>query len=184
MYYFVFHKTPFSKGLFFLNLLFFLLLLTQCKQDPPMVEPEPDPPSLPPITTTGQNTFGCLVNGEVWLPEGNRPGFLPNLVVFYNGMTFNINAVRITEDVDQDIGIGIDTLNEESVYKLTIPNKQIAGVNDIQNSCSYDIPFEGELEIIRLDYFKKIISGKFWFTHALEECDTIRVTDGRFDVAY
>jgi len=26
---------------------------------------------LPPITTTGANTFGCLVNGNTWLPYGS-----------------------------------------------------------------------------------------------------------------
>jgi hypothetical protein len=26
---------------------------------------------LPPITHEDKNTFGCLVNGKVWLPNGN-----------------------------------------------------------------------------------------------------------------
>ena len=42
--------------------------------DKPLFQPNKDnteePEELPPITTTGENTFGCLVNGEVWLPAG------------------------------------------------------------------------------------------------------------------
>lgn len=52
---------------------------------------------LPPITQTGAGTFGCLINGEVYTPQGfeqNKPAF--DLIVdpsFQNGnfglSTFN-----------------------------------------------------------------------------------------------
>ena len=51
---------------------------------------------LPPITQEGKNTFGCLVNGKVWLPKGydgtsnldlsNDPGF--------NSGTFDLRTYR------------------------------------------------------------------------------------------
>jgi hypothetical protein len=59
-----------------------------------------DPVSqLPPETQTGANTFGCLVNGQVFKPGGsNLSG--PNLAATYqyiynsspNGYVFTINA--------------------------------------------------------------------------------------------
>jgi len=35
-------------------------------ENPPVPDPEPE---LPPITHEGKNTFGCLVNGKVWVAE-------------------------------------------------------------------------------------------------------------------
>ena len=49
----------------YLPLLAALLGLGQCTKDDPEA-------SLPPATQTGANTFGCLVNGQVWTPKGNN----------------------------------------------------------------------------------------------------------------
>lgn len=49
-----------------------LLLLTQCskcKNDPTPADPASQ---LPPATQTGRNTFGCLVDGQAWTPNGNN----------------------------------------------------------------------------------------------------------------
>jgi hypothetical protein len=56
-------------------LLFFslTLLFGACELFP---EAEPEN-TLPPITQVGANTFGCKVNGEVWLPK-NEPGLFSN----------------------------------------------------------------------------------------------------------
>jgi len=43
---------------------------------------------LPPITTTGANTFGCLVNGEVWLPKGSFPNFPGLHADYWGGVQF------------------------------------------------------------------------------------------------
>jgi len=49
-----------------------LALFATCKKkDPPIGNNATA--QLPSITTTGANTFGCLVNGEVWLPKGSFP---------------------------------------------------------------------------------------------------------------
>ena len=40
----------------------------------------------------------------------------------------------------------------------------------------------GELTITKLDRENFIISGTFWFTAVNDQGDTLRVTDGRFDV--
>ena len=44
-----------------------LLGLSQCKKND--INPVDQ---LPPATQTGANTFGCLVNRQVWLPKGNN----------------------------------------------------------------------------------------------------------------
>ena len=54
--------TPFSRPAL---LLAALLLTAACKKD--KVAPVDQ---LPPATTTGADTWGCLVNGEVWKATG------------------------------------------------------------------------------------------------------------------
>jgi hypothetical protein len=64
-------KTIFNSAL----ILGLSLFLTNCGPESPFIEPEPE--ELPPITTEGLNTAGCLVNGEQWLPKpggGLKPG--------------------------------------------------------------------------------------------------------------
>jgi len=55
------------------------------------------------------------------------------------------------------------------------------------NNCTFITANEGgsiiagELYVSRFDSWNKFISGTFWFT-AVSDCDTVFVTDGRFDV--
>ena len=57
------------KKYYFL-LVYILLALPSCKKDKEISGGGGQTPQqLPPITTEGKNTFGCLVNGQVWLPE-------------------------------------------------------------------------------------------------------------------
>src|SRR6266511_2638533 len=77
------------KTLFFTLLISFLLLTTSCWQPQP---PKPQPEVLPPLTFEGKNTFGCLVNGKVWLPHtsGAQIAFDPQ---YYRG-DFSLSATR------------------------------------------------------------------------------------------
>ena len=56
-----------------LCLLFITTLILSCSDDdnlePTVIETE-----LPPITQTGENTFGCLINGNVFVPK-DKTGF-------------------------------------------------------------------------------------------------------------
>jgi hypothetical protein len=62
----------------------FLLLLTitlmgaKCKKDNIEIN------KLPPITQTGANTFGAVVNGKVFLPKVNFGSYTQKLFVSYN----------------------------------------------------------------------------------------------------
>ena len=50
-----------------------LLIAASCKKTKTESE---SPDQLPPITQTGANTFGCLINGNVWLPKVTMAGLL------------------------------------------------------------------------------------------------------------
>jgi hypothetical protein len=145
---------------------------------------------LPPATQEGKNTFGCYVNGKLWLPKGSNG--TSNLDASYdptfeNG-AFELNAYRIRDDVDQFIALGGKNVNKVGSYifsqDLDSPG---ALLNDKKTKCSYseqpNVIF-GNFTVSKLDIANQIISGTFEFTLAKTGCDTIKVTDGRFDMKF
>ena len=94
-----------------------LLGLSQCKKKEP--GPAPTPESLlPPATQTGANTFGCLLNGQLWTPAGADG--TSNYSVYYDpsfgGGSFNITTYRYSNnkaDTKQSISIGMSGLTRE-----------------------------------------------------------------------
>jgi hypothetical protein len=150
-------------------------------------------PQLPPETQTGANTFGCLVNGKIWLPEG-FPGPLvgPNFEVVYDpnykGGTLNVSVYRATSgDIESSMALaGYEISQIPVTYSLDSPTndaKRMAVFSS--NSCDYydapDLYRKGTLTITRLDLQQGIVSGRFEFVLAKQGCDTLKVTQGRFD---
>ncbi|RZK28858.1 MAG: hypothetical protein EOO63_10315 [Hymenobacter sp.] len=162
-----------------------LLLLTQCQKS------DPDPASqLPAATQTGANTFGCLVNGQPWLPGGNDG--TSNYSVYYDPTyaqgTLSVATYRITNSgaEQQTIGINSDSMRTSGIYKVRSMGHHNAGFINRNTNCRYyptdpGTYCKGTLTITRLDYNVGIISGTFSFTLAKAGCDTLKVTQGRFD---
>jgi hypothetical protein len=162
-----------------------LLGLSQCKKN------DPDPASqLPPATQTGANTFGCLLNGQPWLPGGNDG--TANYSVYYDYTyaqgTLGILTYRLSGagSDQQTIGINSDSLRTIGIYKLRAMGRHQASFADRKTSCRYYATdpgtyCRGTLTITRLDRTLGIVSGTFAFTLAKPGCDTIKVTQGRFD---
>lgn len=166
-----------------------LALLTQCSscknQDPSPEE------QLPPITQTGTNTFGCLINGQPYLPEGNN-GTSNYAVLYdpgYNGGSLDIRTYQKTGQSDKFISLGGDYIHSVGNYSLPLGSNRQLHYTDIsqpalcgnfnyESSLSYR---KGTLTITRLDLQAGIISGTFECTLAKPGCDTIRITQGRFD---
>jgi hypothetical protein len=179
----------------------YLSLLTQCskcKNDPTPAKPED---RLPPATQTGAGTFGCLLNGQPWTPSGNNgtPNFLVTYDPVYHGGNLAITVYRTLNSTGkiQSIGFGGDQISQTGVYPLTtlraLPPSTPQSVSFYDESktspCNdYDYFFHqagttttGQFTITRLDKQKGIVSGTFQFTMAQPNCDTIKVTQGRFD---
>ncbi len=59
-----------------------LFTFSQCKKN------KNEEPQLPPETTTGANTFGCKVNGKVFVPKDGRgrPGLYVQYVNLGSGI--------------------------------------------------------------------------------------------------
>ncbi|MGI4870136.1 MAG: DUF6252 family protein [Janthinobacterium lividum] len=162
-----------------------LLLLTQCHKD------DPDPLSqLPEATQTGANTFGCLVNGQVWRPGGNDG--TSNYSVYYDPTyaqgTLSVATYRLTGNgTDQQIiSINSDSMRTTGAYKLKVLGHHQVGFGDHRTRCDYfstdpGTYCKGSFTITRLDYKAGIVSGTFAFTLYKAGCDTVKVTQGRFD---
>jgi len=174
-----------------LSLLLLSLLLVQCSWLLPKKEVLPE---LPPPTREGNNTFGCYLNDKPWTPKG-RMGTRSNLNMTYdptyNGGHLAIRAFRIEGNREQFMTIGLDSLTKAGIYSLSLPNK-LGGAyfndyNDHNNTaCEYNddsnLYRKGSLTITRFDLQARVIAGTFEFTLARPGCDTVRVTDGRFDM--
>ena len=174
--------------------IFYFICGNSCKKSTPSV-------TLPPITETGANTFGCNVNGQVWVPyfrcfnSGveltyniqpiNNNSALPifisiNAGNYANGETFFIFQQNSSFS-DHIYGTGniVDSLVIHYISPVTeYTNYQ---TNPNQNSPRY-------LQISKLDTVNKIVSGTFAFTLygtiGINTPDSVVITDGRFDLQF
>jgi len=161
------------------------LLAVECED--PMVE-EP-PYELPPITQEGANTFGCLINGEVWLPASDTRNLKPIEANYPFINAFDIH-VRNTIGNADFFNIGLkDTSNiwEGQTYRLY--DRQDATFSFELDDCLFVNGYQGgqivagELFVSKYNIRPEFISGTFWFT-AVSDCDTVFVTEGRFDLPF
>ena len=178
-------------------LLILAITLTQCKKS---TINQLD--LLPPITTSGANTFGCLINGTAMLPKSGVPTF---------SNPFPNSALRVTFGSE----LKIETGNSESpahyicfyLYNLftsgiskynwkstlfgtesfPVYNSQLYGTfyNSNTNSSgwygSYDS--SGTVAITKFDTSAHVISGVFTGKLRRENStEEISITDGRFDI--
>jgi len=178
------------------KLLLYLCLATltqcsKCKNDPAPTDPAA---ALPPATQTGANTFGCLVNGQPYTPSGNNgtanyavlydPGFQGgNLQV----MTYRYPEARVSKK--QRVSLGGINIDHVGTYQLGSIYGTGAGFTDEYRAAPCDEYrsdqsggyAKGAIVITRLDLQAGILSGTFAFALAQPGCDTVKVTQGRFD---
>ncbi len=163
-----------------------LALLAQChRKDPSPAD------QLPPATQTGANTFGCLVNGQPWTPQGYNG--TSNYSIDYdpgiNGGIFDLQTYRYPDESKyfQNIALDVSANLQVGTYSFRSPQHTRAVFQDGKINCywssrdSATTYWQGSLTITRLDKVQGIISGTFAFTLYKPGCDSVRVTQGRFD---
>jgi hypothetical protein len=156
---------------------------------------------LPPETQEGKNTFGCYINGELLVPGGGGLG--PIKTCYYqsiypgeSGYVFQLEAKR---SEDNDCGLRTVTITLDSV-RIVEGNTYKLGIYKIGNGngrynhyppiCGDPIKFEtfdessGEIYFKKFDEVNHIAAGTFWFTAVNSMGDTVKITDGRFDMKY
>lgn len=151
---------------------------------------------LPNATQEGKNTLGFLLNGQPWTPKG-QVGVSANLTVSvdfgYNQGVFGITAYRVNSNNTRDyFGFGIrDSLNFiSSPSNILLTSKSLFQASFSNSVCQtdyYDMAIyrSGNLYITKLDKVNRIIAGAFNITLFKAGCpDTIKITEGRFDMKF
>ncbi len=147
-------------------------------------------PQLPPITQSGKDTFGCLVNGEIWLPEStiSFPAIPKISAELKSEDKYRIWKFGASQGASSSFYFGIyeDSLKEG---KINIPVDEL---NDIglyffskkfeKASFFWRKELPGELFITKLDTVNMILSGTFWFDAINMLNETVNIRDGRFDL--
>ncbi|MGB3183898.1 MAG: hypothetical protein WBB45_21070 [Cyclobacteriaceae bacterium] len=145
--------------------------------DQPRPEPIPPIEQLPPLTSEGKGTFGCLVNGEPFV------SYYPSALADYS----TNDLIEVSADFrnyQASIGIGIRPYDREEMKFDTSRATMQFNIGNDSIDCDYRAwdNIEGWIEINEYNPFEKYVSGTFEYSAVNEQCDTIRVTDGRFDL--
>jgi hypothetical protein len=145
---------------------------------------------LPPITQTGEDTFGCLVDGELWLPKGQLLTTSKTLVELERWYG-NIRIWKINANRRVSSGFSFRIPEEgfnEGVASITVDKSQDLGIyfswedNYPDENFTWNKNLQGELIISKLDTINKIVAGTFWFDLIGDKGTKVEIRDGRFDL--
>jgi hypothetical protein len=146
----------------------------------------PKPDELPPATEEGKNTFGCLVNGQVWLIKGNPALNLYNCQYINGRFNLGITHETLDKTVNQTFIISCQNgvyLGPFSLTKFPENGARFADYNSNFDFRNYNNN-PGLLNITKIDTLKRIIAGTFEMNMINQKFDTIHITQGRFDMKY
>jgi hypothetical protein len=169
-----------SLRLTHIGLICLLLSFNGCKEEN---EPIPEIEKLPAATHTGAQTFGCLVDGNAWVVQGDV-----GITAVYQEGILNIIAREENKDVDRLISMTVlhDNL-EPRTYEITIFPVGRVILQEFLKDCLYEPTSEmrGTLTVTHFDSAESIIAGTFEFEAYSFDCsETVKVSDGRFDLKY
>jgi len=172
------------------TLLLFAITFFNCEDN----EPEDQ---LPPITQTGSNTFGAIVNGRVFVPKDKTGYSAPGggtprgLKILGNTRTFVIQATNY-ENIYIYIYIPQDLPKEQTYifhnstgveYSLNEPD--FAHIYAIVNGNKY-LSFQnsGSISFSKISFDKGIYAGIFnaRLKNEINETEIIEITNERFDI--
>ena len=182
------------KQTLFLPLLACLFIFAQCKKN------KNEEAQLPSATTTGAMTFGCKINGKVFVPRdgSGRPGLYCQYVNLGTGTGggwyLNIPATDWHVNPPMGMKIGADSLliSEGSRYEFKLDNNNQTKKGEF-SAMFADAGYgylktnddNGSILITKFDQARNIISGTFYFTATnLGTGLKVNITEGRFDIRY
>lgn len=148
---------------------------------------------LPPATQTGANTFGCKVNGKVFVPRDGRGK--PGLIVQYTylgtgpggGWYLNMPPTNWVPNPPISVNITTDSLlvQEGVTYPFRSGKGNAKAAYADGNGYTKLDSDSGSLTITKFDKTNGILSGTFYFTGTNTSTnEKVQVTDGSFDVRF
>ena len=101
------HK-PIKKA--WLLYLCLLTLMAGCSKCNKVITPN-DASSLPPATQTGAGTFGCMLNGQAWTPQGRGPILGPSNPTVVYEPDYKDGALRFSAHIYGNRNELLQTMN-------------------------------------------------------------------------
>ena len=167
-------------------LAFLGILFTSSKCDKKTIEPDTE--TLPPITNTGVEKLGCLINGKVWVT--GAPYFLSNPKTSFNidtvGKYLNISAIKDKDLKSMSLYFNYVEFQIGS-YKINYNDIVFRDHIKCASSPNYELDTMANniVKINFIDKTKRIVSGEFNFNCINKGCkDSAIITNGRFDLNF
>jgi hypothetical protein len=171
-----------------------LFILTSCDKDKDDEKPINPIDQLPPATQTGANTFGCLLDGEVFKPGINHNSYQCYYQYVNGGYHFNVNANNTSNNILKGIMIGTSKLEitQNQILNLyeRVERNAFGSLSNLDDNTGHyqfnetSITNSGELKITKLDFKNNIVSGTFWFDVIDDKGVLHQIREGRFDMQF
>ncbi len=149
---------------------------------------------LPEVSQTGAGTFGMLINGKSWRGDGPiGAGPYSDVSYWYAAKGLQIRSIITRQNGSQEkFNIVITNLNATGQYVMgnfpylkSIDDSTRFWYNDNEWAAyKLRLGVPNSIEITRFDTLMEIISGKFSVNLVDRKNDTLRLTDGRFDLQF
>ncbi len=171
-----------------------LLLYGNCWNIKPVLPEEPDFESLklPAFTQTGENVFGCLIDGKVFTNNGLTNQYISSgsfnyssgiwEISFYGNVSatyFSMNSIIRTRSVNRYLNIIFE--DTKNITEGSYTNFKMY-FND--NGKSYELAndLKNELKIVKIET-NGIVAGTFegLLVNKADKNDFLKLTEGRFD---
>ncbi|MBS1736111.1 MAG: hypothetical protein JSS98_05825 [Bacteroidetes bacterium] len=140
---------------------------------------------MPNATQTGANTFACLINGKKFIAynDVNYIGAaFVNDTLIIGGQSKNKNYIE---------NILLKLVNKPTKKEYAIDNMYIFSSLITDSICSgivFNIyqfsAISGSIQVTKFDTTRKIVAGSFNCIIPIQTCDTLKITEGRFDIIY
>ncbi|NOQ71610.1 MAG: hypothetical protein GQ574_06400 [Crocinitomix sp.] len=151
---------------------------------------------MPPLTHQSLNTFGCYIDGELFVAGGGDSYWdSPPISGSFSEVDkyLGIQGTRYKEDFSDNIRIRDSDINATGDYEIEMfgDNKLLGYRNWHGEMCDYYFdsltPNMGIVSVTYLNKIENIISGTFSLNLTNSDCESdtlLKVTDGRFDFFY
>ncbi len=148
-----------------------------------------DKEKLPKPTEGGKNTFGCKIDGQIFLPAKEPSSWSnvdPILVSnsWFDGFLVHATTFSTSNSIAKSVTIALPYLKSTGTYPLKTFGYGQYKLEYFQGPIyQTNNTNTGTVNITRCDTVNKIYSGTFSFQGIDENTGkTVQVTDGRFDV--
>ena len=168
-----------------------IFFMISCKENE---EDKPDKFAMPPLTSKGANTMGCYINGSPFVADIKYDPYMGGSD--RTSPSISYYGRKIIYIYGKDIDKGNSTVSVVFPFNDSIGQFNLTEYTDYGYSKFIDFSYLGgkqyrvimdEPHWVKVSGYEenKFISGTFRFTGVNKDAgDTIRITNGRFDIAF